>query len=135
MPNCLHEKSQKALVVFIVKFEFDDYVALIMECFFFFFSQSVFFYFILFTLLLACTGNLVPSAVDWGKSLKAMTSSKKKEKIMPYVIALDVALVRKLSLLLVDVRLRSNLMLVIGDTAFGVLNETSVGRVDALSFT
>ena len=54
---------------------------------------------------------------------------------MPYVIALDVALVRKLSLLLVDVRLRSNLMLVIGDTAFGVLNETSVGRVDALSFT
>ena len=65
----------------------------------FLFSQSVFFYFILFTLLLACTGNLVPRAVDWGKSLKAMTSSD-KEKLMPYVIALDVALVRKLFLLL-----------------------------------
>ena len=56
------------------------------------FLQSVVFYFVLLTLLLACTGNLVPKAVDLGEYFK-LPPSTYKDKVMPYIIALDVALV------------------------------------------
>lgn len=52
---------------------------------------SVVFYFVLLTLLLACTGNLVPRAVDLGEYFK-LPPSTYKDKVMPYIIALDVAL-------------------------------------------
>jgi len=49
--------------------------------------------FILFSLVLACTANLVPRAVDLGdKYLKKPSTSREKKAVMPYIIALDVAL-------------------------------------------
>ena len=50
--------------------------------------QSLVFYFIMFALLLACTGNLVPRAVDLGKFQKIMPSTYR-----PFVASLSVALV------------------------------------------
>ena len=50
--------------------------------------QSLVFYFIMFALLLACTGNLVPRAVDLGKLQKIMPSTYR-----PFVASLSVALV------------------------------------------
>ena len=50
--------------------------------------QSLVFYFIMFSLLLACTGNLVPRAVDFGKLQKIMPSTYR-----PFVVSLSVALV------------------------------------------
>lgn len=61
-------------------------------CLVFLFLQSIVFYFMLLSLLLACTANLVPRAVDLGKVFK-LPSSPGKDKAMPYIIALDVALV------------------------------------------
>ena len=50
--------------------------------------QSLVFYFIMFSLLLACTGNLVPRAVDFGKHQKIISSTYR-----PFVVSLSVALV------------------------------------------
>ena len=50
--------------------------------------QSLVFYFIMFALLLACTRNLVPRAVDVGKLQKIMPSTYR-----PFVASLSVALV------------------------------------------
>nr|XP_058944055.1 uncharacterized protein LOC131772170 [Pocillopora verrucosa] len=52
------------------------------------FALSLVFYFIMFALLLACTGNLVPRAVDLGKLQKIMPSTYR-----PFVASLSVALV------------------------------------------
>ena len=50
--------------------------------------QSLVFYFIMFSLLLACTGNLVPRAVDFGKHQKIISRTYR-----PFVVSLSVALV------------------------------------------
>ncbi|KAJ7365074.1 hypothetical protein OS493_007720 [Desmophyllum pertusum] len=51
---------------------------------------SLIFYFIMFALLLACTGNLVSRAVDFGKALKLGDAIKKLYR--PFVVALGFAL-------------------------------------------
>ena len=56
--------------------------------FVFYLLQSLVFYFIMFALLLACTRNLVPRAVDVGKLQKIMPSTYR-----PFVASLSVALV------------------------------------------
>jgi len=58
------------------------------------FLQSVVVYFILLSLVLACTANLVPRAVDLGEYYsKWVPPGPRRDKEMQYVIALDVALV------------------------------------------
>ena len=42
-------------------------------------------YFILFALLLACTGNLVPTAVDLGKVYEYFTDENKGRVIAVYI--------------------------------------------------
>ena len=49
--------------------------------------------FILFTLLIACCGNLTPHVVDWGKSYKTLNKDRKSN-----VLALIIGLVSKLHL-------------------------------------